>query len=51
MAWGHRGHLDGFWSAMWYLPDFGITIVILTNDQWTNTQTVTAQLVQALLAK
>ena len=35
MAWGHRGHLDGFWSAMWYLPDYGITIVILTNDEWT----------------
>lgn len=51
MAWGHRGHLDGFWSAMWYLPDYGITIVILTNDEWTQTQTVSAQLVQTLLAK
>lgn len=51
MAWGHRGHLDGFWSAMWYLPDPGVTIVILTNDEWTNTQTVSAQLVQALLGK
>jgi D-alanyl-D-alanine carboxypeptidase len=50
MAWGHRGHLDGFWSAMWYLPDYGITIVILTNDEWTNTQTVSARLVQTLLA-
>jgi D-alanyl-D-alanine carboxypeptidase len=51
MAWGHRGHLDGFWSAMWYLPDYDITIVILTNDEWTNTQTATAQLVQSLLGK
>ena len=49
MAWGHRGHLDGFWSAMWYLPDSQITIVVLTNDEWTNVQTATAQFVQALL--
>ena len=42
---------DGFWSAMWYLPDSRGTIVVLTNDEWTNTQTVTAQLVQALLGK
>jgi CubicO group peptidase (beta-lactamase class C family) len=50
-AWGHRGHLDGFWSSMWYLPDSHITIVVLTNDEWTNTQVVTAQFVQALLPK
>jgi hypothetical protein len=36
---------------MWYLPDYDITIVILTNDEWTNTQTATAQLVQSLLGK
>jgi D-alanyl-D-alanine carboxypeptidase len=51
IAWGHRGHLDGFWSAMWYLPDSRITIVVLTNDEWTNVQSVTAQFVQALLGK
>jgi D-alanyl-D-alanine carboxypeptidase len=51
VAWGHRGHLDGFWSAMWYLPDSRITIVVLTNDEWTNTQSVTARFVQALLGK
>jgi D-alanyl-D-alanine carboxypeptidase len=50
MVWGHRGHLDGFWSAMWYLPDDGITLVILTNDEWTVTQTVDARMVQTLLA-
>jgi D-alanyl-D-alanine carboxypeptidase len=49
MAWGHRGHLDGFWSAVWYLPQSRITFVILTNDEWTNTQTTTARLVQTLL--
>jgi D-alanyl-D-alanine carboxypeptidase len=51
IAWGHRGHLDGFWSAMWYLPDSRITIVVLTNDEWTNVQSVTAQFVQAVLGK
>jgi D-alanyl-D-alanine carboxypeptidase len=49
-AWGHRGHLDGFWSAMWYLPDSRVTVVILTNDEWTNVQTVSTRLIQALLA-
>jgi D-alanyl-D-alanine carboxypeptidase len=48
IAWGHRGHLDGFWSAMWYLPDSRVTVVILTNDEWTNVQTVSTRLIQAL---
>ncbi len=34
VAWGHRGHLDGFWSAMEYLPDCHVTIVVLTNAEW-----------------
>jgi D-alanyl-D-alanine carboxypeptidase len=34
LAWGHRGHLDGFWSAMEYLPDSHVTIVVLTNADW-----------------
>jgi D-alanyl-D-alanine carboxypeptidase len=33
-AWGHRGHLDGFWSAMEYLPAQGLTIVVLVNAEW-----------------
>lgn len=33
-AWGHRGHLDGFWAAMEYLPASHVTIVILTNADW-----------------
>ena len=49
LAWGHRGHLDGFWSAIWYLPDLHITIVLLTNDEWTNTQIVTAKFLAVLL--
>ena len=34
VAWGHRGHLDGFWSVMEYLPASHLTIVILTNAEW-----------------
>jgi D-alanyl-D-alanine carboxypeptidase len=34
LAWGHRGYLDGFWSAMEYLPDLHVTIVVLTNAGW-----------------
>lgn len=35
-AWGHRGHLDGFWSAMEYLPAYHLTVVILINAEWAN---------------
>ena len=34
VAWGHRGLLDGFWSAMEYLVDFHVTIVVLVNANW-----------------
>jgi D-alanyl-D-alanine carboxypeptidase len=39
VAWGHRGHLDGFWSATWFLPDFDVSITILTNAEWANNPT------------
>jgi D-alanyl-D-alanine carboxypeptidase len=39
VAWGHRGHLDGFWSATWFLPDFDVTITILTNAEWASNPT------------
>jgi D-alanyl-D-alanine carboxypeptidase len=51
LAYGHRGHLDGMWGSMWYLPDSGLTIVVLTNDEWTNPTTVTARYVTLLLGK
>jgi len=35
-AWGHRGHLDGFWSAMEYLPAYHVTVVVLSNAEWAN---------------
>ena len=34
VAWGHRGLLDGFWSAVEYLRDFHVTIVVLVNANW-----------------
>jgi D-alanyl-D-alanine carboxypeptidase len=34
LAWGHRGLLDGFWSAMEYLPAYHVTVVLLINANW-----------------
>lgn len=34
LAWGHRGHLDGFWASMEYLPASGLTVVVMTNADW-----------------
>jgi D-alanyl-D-alanine carboxypeptidase len=33
-AWGHSGHLDGFKAQMVYVPDSGVTVVLLTNADW-----------------
>jgi D-alanyl-D-alanine carboxypeptidase len=48
LAWGHRGHVDGFWSTMAYLPDSGITIALLTNADWINPLTPIASLLAAI---
>jgi len=34
LAWGHRGHVDGFWSTMAYLPDSHLTVVVCMNADW-----------------
>ena len=34
MSWGHRGYLDGSWSAMEYLVDYHVTVVVLINANW-----------------
>jgi D-alanyl-D-alanine carboxypeptidase len=34
VAWGHLGYLDGFFSAMEYLPASHVTIVVLENAAW-----------------
>ena len=48
-AWGHRGHLDGFWAAMEYLPDSQVTVVVLANAEWANPYGTAGKLVTALL--
>ena len=48
-AWGHRGHLDGFWSAMEYLPAYHLSIVVLTNADWANPMTAASALAKAAL--
>ena len=34
LAWGHRGHLDGFWTSMEYMPGSGLTVVVQANADW-----------------
>jgi D-alanyl-D-alanine carboxypeptidase len=47
-AWGHRGHLDGFWSAAAYFPDLHVTVALLTNADWTNPLTGVASIIATL---
>ena len=49
-AWGHRGHLDGFWSAMWYLPASHVTIVVIANAEWADPVAAAAALAKVILA-
>jgi D-alanyl-D-alanine carboxypeptidase len=49
-AWGHRGRLDGFWSAMWYLPESHITIVVTSNADWCDPVAAAISLAQIVLA-
>jgi D-alanyl-D-alanine carboxypeptidase len=49
LAWGHRGHLDGFWSTMEYLPASQITIVVLTNAEWIDPVAAASTLAKAAL--
>jgi D-alanyl-D-alanine carboxypeptidase len=49
VAWGHRGLLDGFWSAMFYLPVYGVTVVLLINANWLTSDAMIAA--TAALAK
>jgi len=40
VAWGHQGHIDGFWSAMEYFPAYHVTVVVLTNADWAKSSIV-----------
>jgi D-alanyl-D-alanine carboxypeptidase len=42
VAWGHQGHLDGFWSAVEYFPASHVTIVVLTNAEWAKNSIIPA---------
>jgi len=42
VAWGHQGHLDGFWSAMEYFPAYHVTVVVLTNAEWATSSIIPA---------
>jgi hypothetical protein len=47
LAYGHRGHVDGFWSMVAYVPDSGVTISLLTNADWVNPVTQMTKLLGA----
>ncbi len=46
LAWGHKGHLDGFWSAMEYFPAYHVTVVVLTNADWADPIAASSNLVK-----
>jgi D-alanyl-D-alanine carboxypeptidase len=49
LAWGHRGHLDGFWSTMAYLPDTHLTVVVTMNADWPDPLRTVGVIVKAAL--
>jgi D-alanyl-D-alanine carboxypeptidase len=49
IAWGHRGHLDGFDGAMMYMPESGLTIVVQANAEWANALAASATLANVVL--
>lgn len=49
LAWGHRGHVDGFWSTMAYLPDSHLTVVVCMNADWPNPLLSIGTFITALL--
>ncbi len=49
-AWGHRGYLDGFWSAMEYLPAYHVTAVVLSNADWADPVAAASTLAKIAIA-
>ncbi len=50
-AYGHRGGIRGYESSMWYFPDAGVSVVLLSNrGNWITDEPMT-KLVKAVLGK
>jgi len=49
VAWGHRGHLDGFDDSMMYMPESGLTIVVQANAEWANALAACGTLANVIL--
>jgi hypothetical protein len=32
-VWGHGGRIPGFASELWHLPDEGLTLAVVVNDE------------------
>jgi CubicO group peptidase (beta-lactamase class C family) len=50
-AYGHRGGLRGFEASMWYFPDEGVSIVLLSNQGNWLTDVPMEKLVAAVLGR
>jgi CubicO group peptidase (beta-lactamase class C family) len=50
-AYGHRGGLRGFESSMWYFPEAGVSIVLLSNQGNWLTDVPMLKLVRAVLGQ
>jgi D-alanyl-D-alanine carboxypeptidase len=44
-VWGHGGALDGFMTAMWYLPKLDTSVVLIWNRREHDTRTVEGRLI------
>jgi hypothetical protein len=50
-AYGHRGGLRGFEASMWYFPNEGVSIVLLSNQGNWLTDVPMEKLVAAVLGR
>jgi len=51
VAWGHRGGIRGYESSMWYFPESGVSIVLLSNQGNWVTDVPMEQLAKAVLGE
>ncbi len=50
VAWGHTGALTGYRTAMWYMPQSGITVVAAVNQMFANPNEIVTSAMDVLLA-
>ncbi|MCU0495183.1 MAG: beta-lactamase family protein [Chloroflexaceae bacterium] len=48
-VWGHTGALNGYRSAVWFVPEYGITIVVAANQMSVDPSAIAAEAFRAVL--